>query len=529
MKFAVIVLIVTMQCVAIAQQQPAPPPNAPVELPEVLVTGKELIDVGAGSKQAPSRPPILSATRLDSLNPNEKLPMPRLPARSLPSLRRPFAFFPGYIDASMGTLLTPSVAAGYSFQTTGYRFDLDADVEASQGWVDHSGYLRSALQLRSTYIAPDQFIVFGGSTTHVNANASYGTYNLFARPDAAERTILRAGAAVDVDGAFDEFDYDASVGYAVHSMGTTGFDVLADNVLHGYMGILQRGNGLRWGGDARVALRSIGGADYPFIQLNARGTWSEGNTVIRAALGPQLGLSTLGDERFGIAADVHADVRLSTDVSIMGSLTSGLRQVAFAELFSSNPYLDQALVIDVPYDALALSGTVKYHPSIKFSLAGSIRLRMTEREPVWYSSASGVFALHYLAVRRLDAMIDARYAATASDEVRFDATLTQANVVDSAAQPYVPIALASLTYHRDWTSVLSTDLGVVYVGQRWADMSERVALSGYVDLRARVEYAITPSLTAMIRAENILSSTIVLWEGYRERGFFATAGLTWRF
>jgi hypothetical protein len=529
MKYAVIALIMILPCVVIAQQQPTPPPNAPVELPEVLVTGKELIDVGAGSKQAPSRPPILSATRLDSLNPTEKLPIPRLPSRSLPSLRRPFAFYPGYIDASMGTLLTPSVAAGYSFQTAGYRIDLDADVEASQGWVDHSGYLRSALQLRSTYIAPDQFIVFGGSTTHVNANASYGTYNLFARPDVAERQILRAGAAIDVDGSFDEFDYEASVGYAAHSMNTTGFDLLADNALHGHMGMLQRGEGLRWGGDARVALRSLGGADYPFMQVNARGTWSEGTTSIRAAVGPQLGISTRGDERIGLAADVQADIRVSPDVSILASLASGLRQVTFGDLFSTNPYLDNALVVDVPYDVVALGGTLKYHPSIRFALSGSLRLRVTEREPVWHSSASGLFALHYLAVRRLDATVDARYVASAYDELRIDATLTQASVVDSAAQPYIPVALVSLTYHRDWTSALSSDVGVVYVGQRWADMSERVALSGYVDLRARVEYAVTSSLNVMIRAENILSSSIVLWEGYRERGFFATAGLTWRF
>jgi hypothetical protein len=203
--------------------------------------------------------------------------------------------------------------------------------------------------------------------------------------------------------------------------------------------------------------------------------------------------------------------------------------VAFGDLYSTNPYLDNALVVDVPYDVVAIGGTLKYHPSIRFALSGSLQLRVTEREPVWYSSASGLFALHYLAVRRFDASIDARYAASASDELRFDATLTQANVVDSAAQPYVPVALVSLIYRRDWTSALSSDLGVVYVGQRWADMSERVALSGYVDLRARVEYAVTPSLNVMLRAENILSSTIVLWEGYRERGFFATAGLTWRF
>jgi len=529
MKYLLIVCAWLAPLMVFAQQPPAAPPNAPVELPEVLVTGKELIDVGAGSKQAPSRPPILSATRLDSLNPKEKLPIPRLPSRSLPSLRRSFAFYPGYVDASMGTLLTPSLAAGYSFATGGYRIDLDADLEASEGWVENAGYLRSALKLRSTYVAPAQFIVFGGSTTHVNADASYGSYNLFARTDAAERTRLHAGASIDVDGSFEDFNYDASVGYAAHQVSTAGMDGLADNALHGYMGINQRGTGLLLGGDARVVLRSLRGEDYPFLQLRARGAWSEGNTRIRATVGPQFGASTRAEERFGIGADVHADVRVSNDVSVVASLTSGLRPLSFADLFAQNPYIDQAVSVDVPYDVVAIGGTMQYHPSIRLVVSGTVRLRFTEREPVWYQSNSGMFAVQYLSVRRLDAYADARYALSASDELRADVTLTQAAVVDSAAQPYVPVAMASLSYRRDWTSTLSSDLGVIYVGQRWADMSEKTALSGYVDLRARIDYAVLPSLLVTLRAENMLSSAIVLWEGYRERGFFATAGLTWRF
>lgn len=529
MRNALAIIAMMWSTVVFAQQQPAAPPNAPVELPEVLVTGKELIDVGAGSKQAPSRPPLLSNTRLDSLNPTEKLPVPRLPARSLPTLRRPFEMYPGYLDASMGTLITPSIAAGYSFEAAGYRIDLDADVEASDGWVEHAGYLRSGLKLRSTYLAPDQFIVFGGSTTHVNADASYGTYKLFARSDAAERERIRGGAVLDVDGSFEDYHYAARVGYSALSMITTGMDGVRDNALEGSMTLEQRGSGLLFGADARVALRSVRSEDYPLAQLRARGSWSEGNTRIRAMIGPQLGVASRGDERFGINAEVIADVAVSSDVTVTGSLVSGLRSLTFTDLLSTNPYIDPTTALDVPYDVVSIGGTVRYHPSIRFSIAASMRLRITEREPVWYSSASGMFAVDYLAVRRRDVHVDGRYALTTVDDLRLDVMFSQASMVDSSAQPYVPVAVASLTYRRDWTPALASEIGVVYIGQRWADMASQIALSGYVDLRARLEYSITRSLNITLRAENILASTIVLWQGYRERGFFATAGLTWRY
>lgn len=529
MKIALLFLALLLPVALVAQQPQPAPPNAPVELPEVLVTGKELIDVGAGSKQAPARPPILTATRLDTLNPSEKLPVPRIPARSLPALRRPFSMFPGYVDASMGTLLTPSIAAGYTFESAGYRIDLDADVEASQGWVEHAGYLTSGLKLRSTYLAPDQFIVFGGSTTHVNADASYGTYKLFARSDAAERQRFRAGARLDVDGAFEDLSYTAAVGYDAVSLATTGFETVAGNALLGSMTLDQRGSGLLMGIDANLQLRRYDGNVYPFAQFRARAALTEGNVRMRAMVGPQLASSTTADERFGLGVEVLTDVRVSNDVSVSASLTSGIRALSYSDLLTQNPYIDHDLVIDAPYDVLALGGTVVVHPTIRTVVSGSLRLRMTEREPVWFSSGPGLFALRYLAVRRLDAHVDARFVLTSVDELRVDAQFTQASVVDSAAQPYVPSLVASLSHQRQWTSALTSDFAIVYIGQRWADMRERSALSGYVDLRARVSYAITSKIDVAIRAENILSSTIVLWDGYRERGFFASAGLTWRF
>ena len=51
-----------------AQQQPPQPqvpaqPNQPIELPEFIVTGKERVDIPGGAKQAPVRPPLLSASQ----------------------------------------------------------------------------------------------------------------------------------------------------------------------------------------------------------------------------------------------------------------------------------------------------------------------------------------------------------------------------------------------------------------------------------------------------------------------------------
>ncbi|HBB24767.1 MAG TPA: hypothetical protein DCZ59_00725, partial [Bacteroidetes bacterium] len=57
-----------------AQTPPVAQPNAPLELPDFLVTGKAVVDVAAGAKNLPTKPPTFSLQELDSLNPTEKLP-----------------------------------------------------------------------------------------------------------------------------------------------------------------------------------------------------------------------------------------------------------------------------------------------------------------------------------------------------------------------------------------------------------------------------------------------------------------------
>lgn len=525
-----IIVLTTCSVVLMAQQQPtSQPPNGPLELPEFLVTGKELINVGAGVKSSPQRPPLLSATRLDSLNPTEKQPIPSLPARPLPQYRRTAVVWPGYVQAEFGNYITPNLLAGYSFVAGGYRLDFSGDVQASDGWADNTQYLTTGVKVVSTYVAPDKFIFFGGSTTQADLGVRHRSYRLFGRPDASERTHTSMDLGVGVEGKFEDVRYQAHASWASQSVSTLSMRDVSDNVFRGSMRAEQQWKTADVGLMMDMRLQTYAESAYPFVEAGAYGRWVAKTLRISGGAGVQWATSSTGVDRFGLALGGQADLFLGPDLTITASVRSGMRSVTFRDLVMMNPYIDDSVRLDAAYDIVDLRGTITFHPSVRTTMSAGIRMRQTDREPVWVPGQSGVFTVDYRTVSLVEINADARFIITPRDIVVVDARMTNASVSEASAQPYLPSVRASADYERVWFDALRTGVGMIYVGQRWADLANTLALSGYTDLRLNVSYRISSGFDLHARAENLLGSTVILWEGYHERGIFVTVGCTWKF
>ncbi|MBL0320860.1 MAG: TonB-dependent receptor [Ignavibacteria bacterium] len=525
-----IVGLVFCSAMMFAQQQPpSQPPNSPIELPEFLVTGKELINVGAGAKSAPQRPPLLSATRLDSLNPTEKQPIPALPARPLPQYRRTSVVWPGYLQAEIGNYITPNVLAGYSFVAGGYRLDFSGDVQASDGWADNTQYLTTGLKVVSTYVAPDKFIFFGGSTTQADLGLRHRSYRLFARPDALERTHTSMDLGVGVDGKYEDVRYQAKASWTSQSLSTSSMRDVSDNVFRGSLRAEQQWKSADVGLMMDMRLQTYAENAYPFVEAGAYGRWVAKTLRIAGGAGVQWATSSTGVDRFGLGVGGQADLFLGPDLTVTASVRSGMRSVTFRDLVMMNPYIDDSVRLDAAYDIVDLRGTITFHPSVRTTISAGVRMRQTDREPVWVPGQNGTFSVDYRTVSLFEINADARFIITPRDIVVADVRMTNASVSEASAQPYLPSIRASADYQRTWFEALRTGVGVVYIGQRWADLANTIALSGYADLRLNASYTISSSFDLHARAENLLGSTVILWEGYRERGIFVTVGCTWKF
>lgn len=515
-----------------AQQQPAQPqvpaqPNQPIELPEFIVTGKERVDIPGGTKQAPVRPPLLSASALDSLNPTLKQPLPPLPPRQLPLPERSLHFRPGYVEASFGNYITPNILAGYSFETGGYRIDAAGGFESSQGWIDGSDYSKFDVSVLSTYVAPEKFIFFGGSTTEVDLNLGNRSYTLFGAPGRESRSVLAMNAGVQVDGRFEDLSYRTGASWSHLGMSTEGRTDIAGSIISGFAVAEQRWNGLDAGAKIDLRFASLDENAYPFLEGSVFARYVTDIIRLRAGAGFQSFESTSDVGRGGLLLNASVDVMLLPELTIRGDLRSGLTPFSWQEFVHENPYIATNVVIDAAYDILDLSGTVLFHPSSRFTASAGIRMLQRDREAVWTGDTLGTFSPSYVTVTRIDVPIDVRWLLTSRDVITADMRLTMSDIVDAKSQPYLPSLRASVNHDRVWSQSIRSVVGLIYVGDRWADLENTISLTGYIDLRARLDVRIHDDFTVFLASENLLGSSVVLWRGYTERAMFVRAGITW--
>lgn len=512
-----------------AQQQPQPAqPNQPIELPEIIVQGRSRVDIPGGSKQAPARPPLLTAALLDSLNPIEKIPLPSLPEAPWPSYAQPFTSWPGWVSAGIGNYLTPMLAGGYSFETGGYLIDVMADLESSSGWTPNSEYTTFNVGALSTYVAPEKFLFFGGSTTIVDVGLGNRSYNLFARADAASRSSTGIHAGVQTEGSNDGLQYNGGIEWATTSMSTAGNSV-SDNHLEGALELMQQWRTFDVGGRVDVRLRGFGGNSYPFTSLLARGAYQDETIMASATAGPQWATSTQAEDRFGFAVRGELDYFLSEMFTLEAHAGTGLRALDFRDLLKANPYVSDTMVIDVPYDIVAVGGSIYWHPSIKLSVSIGADLTRTDRDLVWVAADTGTFEPAYRSTTTFTMGGDVRWLISSRDALVADLSIISASVDDANTKTYTPSVLASAGYERQWTDRISSNATLVYVGERFADLDNTIPLSGYIDLRLGAGYEINKTLSVTLQTQNLLSSTMVLWDGYRERGIFISGGILWKF
>jgi hypothetical protein len=216
-------------------------------------------------------------------------------------------------------------------------------------------------------------------------------------------------------------------------------------------------------------------------------------------------------------------------ITIGADLSTGLKPIAVRDLLVDNPYLDDSMLVDIPYDVVNINGDISWHPNTRFSANGTVSLRQTDRDLVWVAADQGTFAADYRTTTTIGIAADLRYGITSKDYLLANVNLTSSSVDGGEATPYIAPFEGLLGYERTWNIPLTTAVELFYVGDRWADLKNTVVLSGYIDLRLKASYRLRNNLDIFVRGTNLVGSDMELWQGYRERGIFITGGITWKF
>lgn len=527
-----VVIVVSVQS-GLAQQSPPQQqtpqtamPNAPLELPDFLVTGKAVVDIAAGAKQTPQKPFKLSTADLDSLNPTEKFPTPTVPNRSLPRFSRERVVSNGYLDASFGSYTSPAIAAGTTFKAGDYNIDADIDGLYASNWVPGASLLNAGLSLASTYVAPEKFYLFGKGLTETDLQIRHSVYSLFADPAAPVRSTTSLIAGVATEAVVANAPVKAHVSWNLLRLFDNDSSSANDQRLRGGVSAHLTE---RYEARVNVDVQSRNDDAYPYFESTLARTFGDSTLRLMAVLGAQYATSTASATRLGVLADVNLDYEADEVMSYGLRLRSGLRPVNYAELVRANPYINATALVDLPYDVLEATASLKYHPTQNLQAFARVSARQTARTPCWQSTGSFQFELAYQDVTWLTGQAELQYNPTHADLLLAVATLQSATTSQGLHMPYVEPVRVDVVYQHQFGGTLQTRLAMQYVGKRFVDIGNTSQLDAFLNVQVQALYAISSTFDLVLNADNLTNSTIILWNGYRERGIFVSGGVSMRF
>lgn len=530
-----LILIVFLSCFAPTWAQKPTTTPQPLELPDIVISGTEKIDVPAGTKQMPQKSDPLTKQELDSLNSLEKQPALLLPLGMLKFNRSTPTFSQGFVRGEFGQFISPIIDAGYGTIFSGYSINALAGYASSKGHIDNAQFSKLKLHLNADYIAPDKFVFFGGSKTETTLDFGRQAYNLYAIPTSPEeRTSTDFSATIGVKGNYNSFGYSAGGGWSSISL-SQGHGGASDNALTGQVSIQNTWNEAIVGGSLLLDLHTVRGNASNFIEAGGFAEYMLSDFNFSGTAAIQTANTSDGITFGGIKISSNVNYRLNHLFTLSGGLATGLENNSFREMLQHNPYLADSAVVSFPRNHIIAKATILYHPLEVFSVKAGLLYKLVSNTPLYISTTVGTFLPLYAEVSTFELQGDCVWKISKRDNLTAYTAITSAMLTNNTSSstmqtvPYIPSFKLTGSWHRNWSGQIGTQITAQNVSVRYTDTDKKQELSGFTTVNLWGEYTFNHSTRVHVRIDNILNSTVFLWDGYKERGLFIGVGINWQF
>lgn len=504
--------------------QEATEQTRPVELPGVIFFGKEQLKISSSIKQFPDKPSKLTSAELDSLNTLEKQQAFLIPSKPLPMSMINFDFKKNYLDAQIGSFLTPKAELGLNFDIFDLNFFAKINFELSNGHLDKAGYSKIGLFIANDFIAPDKYWIFGGSRTRSILNIRNNNYNLYAFPQSTSRNLFDMNFSIISEGTFEGFQFKTGGKAGIVQL-SQDIGNAFDNYIGGFIDIKNKFKEFYLGGDISLDLHSIRGDGVNFFNLAGTFAYS----IFEAKLGFQVGNSSQSNTRANILVEGKINYILNEDFSIKASISQEMQNNSYANMISFNPIISDSSVIDFE-TRRTLKGYVFYKPNINILLSVGLFLGMNDNTPYFVSDSSGAFIINYDATNLFGISSEGLWQITQVDNINYNIELSFKTLKSNSniVPHHIPFKL-SVGYGRNWTDFLSSNITLTYISKRYSNIENNKILDGYLNINLNANYKFSNTFSIFAKIENLLNSDVRIWEGYKERGIFVSGGILWEF
>lgn len=499
----------------------------PLELPNFIIEGKEQIDIQVATKQFPSYQTFMSSSIIDTLNYLEKPRSYVVFPYSIPDRIIQKTYPDGHLGARIGSFFTFEAEAGYRTTYKDYVLFGFGNLEASLGHVDNSDYLKYLLSIQSDYIAPEKFLIFGGSKTTTNIKLDGRNYKLYAIDTAPGRNSFNLNFSIQSIGEFEGNNFD--IGAKAYLFNQSGIGSISESALLGYLQFQLPLFELKPLVNFSVNIRNSKKQTTNFYDLWILIPTALSNFSIKPMVGLQIGQTTNSNSRLGFHLEFPIVKKIDKELVAIGKFFTRMDENSLASLAVKNPYLSDSVDLDYS-NSTGISFVTNYYPTVDLFLSSEFAFVHITRDICFDISTPGLFNIKYLTTNSFKLTLEGRYEHIKLGIFSANAVIEISTINSNRKDvPNRPLLKFGTKYFRKILNNLNFGLKFERYGERFANVDNTLKLFGYNNLGISINYLLGQMFVFDFELENLLNSYIYYWYGYKERGFSLNLKVKYKF
>ena len=525
-----LLLVVVLSLTVPAQEKTKSSGN--VELPDFIITGKEVVSVEQAKKIPPD---FVSTISGDFIRPSyspEELELKEFPS----PLKNDLALFDslkynnGWLEAGLGSYYLPTAKLVYSSPLSGGMIEARAGVLNQRAYVNNSEKYSLNGGATLYYFIKSESPAFNGMKLKLNGDLAVDGYKLYGRyydQDPAVKRNLNTGNFsfllnnLSNEGFIYELQFSdqlANLDNPNFSENLFGFDGFAKASFSAF-NINVNVNYKR-----QYILNQLqDNSEFYFMRVRPTVGLTLSD-ILRADFG--ISYAQDGDHTFS-APYVSAALHLESNVTLFGEFAPSAEFLTENYFIRMNPYLDVNSFTNLFFEkSNVLKAVLKYEYGRYFEIDGGVKFYTSDEIPYFKNDIiDGTFDLSTTGGNSIAGFLNLLFHPGPFG--LFYGTLQYENTKDDSGMfiPYYPEWTASLNYNYDFQMGLSTGASLYYTSETFANLMNTQTLNSYIDLGLNFSYKLTPGFSITLKMNNLLNHENYNWYRYKDLPLNVTGGI----
>lgn len=505
--------------------------NSTVELPDFVITGKDVISLQKANKLEPGFISTISEEFIRPVFSPEDLPVEDFsnPIRNQVGLTDTQKIYNNKINIGSGIYTSP--AGEFSFTQPFTNSLLEAFVKGGnhRAYIDNSDWYNLTGGLNLAFFMPNNNSFKG---TQFKFHADYGltAYRFFASPNPVQqRNFYKGNFSAGVNNLVNrQFNFDLKTTDKYFYLSKENFSenlLKFDGFFRGNFSYFKLAGNINYTKQF-ITNNLIGGgiSDFfsarPYLQLDLQKSFK---------LAAGISYSKSGSLNY-IAPYASAAFQLNDFVSIFGEYNPSAEFFGQGEFLTQNRYFNPHNFINAfVQKTSAFDAALKYEYYKYFEIDAGVKYFRADNLPYFVNAAQqGRFDINFTSAENYAVFVNLLFHQGPHGVFYGTAEYNDTKNFAGDVIPYSPKLKAVMSYGHNFDFGLYVEPAVNFTSEQYADINNTLKLDSYIDLSVKFVYKFVQNFSLSAQLSNLVNRKNYKWYGYKEMPLDLVAGFTYK-